>query len=107
MRYFFFLVWPVGGRLAGPSLGLPLRDGDTMPFDSCHQARPFCGKHEVYYTGGVLYGPIIECYWNSGTVPFYETCCIYNCHADPGILMNNVANPIWCFLNPLRRGFSN
>jgi len=75
---YFSLGLPVANAAGGPWFTWRSAD-DTIPYDSCHQARPVCGVNPTWYVGGTTNGGYDECIIIDPITGAPVGSCIYYC----------------------------
>lgn len=91
-------------KAGGRPFSIRVLADDTIPFDSCHQARPVCGVNPIWYVGGITYGVWDECIILDTITGAPVGSCIYYCQMAQGQGGGFYRNPLWWFFRPLTPG---
>jgi hypothetical protein len=100
---YFSLGLPVANAAGGPWFTWRSAD-DTIPYDSCHQARPVCGVNPTWYVGGTTNIGYDECIIIDTITGFPVGSCIYYCQMAQGQGGGYYESPTWWFFRPLTPG---
>ncbi|MEJ5302344.1 MAG: hypothetical protein HPY80_10360 [Bacteroidales bacterium] len=89
---------------SGRPFSIRLAADDTIPFDSCHQARPVCGVNPTWYIGGITNGGWDECMVFDPITGAPDSSCIYYCQMEQGMGGMFYGSPLYWFFRPLTPG---